>query len=133
MLARLRQYSARPRTRMMRAGGAKGWCGGRSPPPDTPRLRVFEVHIRVFEEIIQVFDDHKVRQKYENLVLGMSLPKKSKWSMGILYKVHKIISRKLSYMTRRDEPHLVVASVSRPLRSKKQHPKSPKLDLEKLV
>ena len=38
--------------------------------------------------------------------------------MGILYKGHIIISRKLSYMTRGDESNLVLASVSRPRRSK---------------
>ena len=106
-------------------------CGGRSPPPDTPciwvfevHIGVFEVHIGVFEDHIQVFDDRKIRQKSENLVLGISLPNKWKWPMGILYKGHKNISRKRSYMTRRDESNLVLASVSRPRRSKNSTPKS---------
>ena len=44
--------------------------------------------------------------------------------MGVSYKGHKIISQKLSYMTRRDESNLVLASVSRPRRSKNSTPKS---------
>ena len=54
----LRRYSARPRTRMTRAGGAKGGCGGRSPPPDTPCIWVYEVHIEAFEVHIGVCEDH---------------------------------------------------------------------------
>ena len=34
---------ARPCTSVMRAGGAKGGCGGRNPPLDTPQIRVFDV------------------------------------------------------------------------------------------
>ena len=40
----LRRYSARPRTSMTRAGGAKGGCGGRSPPLDMATIMVFDLH-----------------------------------------------------------------------------------------